>query len=265
MKKIWGILVKYFTKALEFVYNLLEKILEAIINAADSIRIFILPIIILFAIGIVTIPFLFLLIFTGPGAFLLLATIVIFSISILGRSVLNSFKRIKYAQINFLYDYASYKIKNEGKNKNYQAYKDEYDEIQRRKFEEELRKEEERRRERQREQEKQWREFFEQNFGGYRDFQAGYGGNQGSSGQSRPGAFIGFKEKYEEACDVLGVSYDSDFSTIKSAYRRLAKKYHPDISKERNSEEMFKKVNNAFDFLSEENIKRYKNMYGGRQ
>ena len=260
MKNIWGKIVYYFTKALEFIYDLVENILEVIINAADSIRLFIIPIVLFFVIGIVTIPLLLLLVFTGPGAFLLIATIVVFSISILGRSVLNSFRKVKYVQINFLYDYARYKMEDGVENKSYQFYKDKYDEIQRRKFEEELRREEERRRERQRQQEKQWREFFEQNFGGYSSSQGGYGGYQGSSSQGRPGAFVGFKQKYEEACDVLGVPYDADSSTIKAAYRKLAKKYHPDISKERHAEEMFKKVNNAFDFLSEENVRRYKNM-----
>ncbi|WP_311488146.1 DnaJ domain-containing protein [uncultured Helcococcus sp.] len=260
MKNIWGKIVYYFTKALEFIYDLVEKILEVIINAADSIRLFIIPIVLFFVIGIVTIPLLLLLVFTGPGAFLLIATIVVFSISILGRSVLNSFRKVKYVQINFLYDYARYEMEGGVENKSYQFYKDKYDEIQRQKFEEELRREEERRRERQRQQEKQWREFFEQNFGGYSSSQGGYGGYQGSSSQGRPGAFVGFKQKYEEACDVLGVPYDADFSTIKAAYRKLAKKYHPDISKERHAEEMFKKVNNAFDFLSEENVRRYKNI-----
>lgn len=95
MKNIWGKIVYYFTKALEFIYVLVENILEVIINAADSIRLFIIPIVLFFVIGIVTMPLLLLLIFTGPGVFLLIATIVVFSISILGRSVLNSFKKSK--------------------------------------------------------------------------------------------------------------------------------------------------------------------------
>ena len=154
MKNIWGKIVYYFTKALEFIYDLVENILEVIINAADSIRLFIIPIVLFFVIGIVTMPLLLLLIFTGPGVFLLIATIVVFSISILGRSVLNSFRKVKYAQINFLYDYARYKMEGGVENKSYQFYKDKYDEIQRQKFEEELRREEERRRERQRQQER---------------------------------------------------------------------------------------------------------------
>ena len=65
MKNIWGKIVYYFTKALEFIYVLVENILEVIINAADSIRLFIIPIVLFFVIGIVTMPLLLLLIFTG--------------------------------------------------------------------------------------------------------------------------------------------------------------------------------------------------------
>mgnify|MGYP002356867153 CR=1 FL=1 len=48
-----------------------------------------------------------------------------------------------------------------------------------------------------------------------------------------------FKDYYE----VLGVSPDADEKAIKSAYRRLARKYHPDVSKEAGAEEKFKAVN----------------------
>ncbi|MDE5651735.1 MAG: DnaJ domain-containing protein, partial [Ureaplasma sp.] len=38
---------------------------------------------------------------------------------------------------------------------------------------------------------------------------------------------------------------------IKSSYRRLAKKYHPDLNKSANAEEMFRKINSAYNLLLE--------------
>ena len=53
--------------------------------------------------------------------------------------------------------------------------------------------------------------------------------------------------------EVLGVSRNADAATIKKAYRKLAKKYHPD-SNEGNATaaERFKEVNEAYDVLSDE-------------
>ena len=56
-----------------------------------------------------------------------------------------------------------------------------------------------------------------------------------------------FKDYYE----VLGVSPDADEKAIKSAYRRLARKYHPDVSKEAGAEEKFKAVNEANEVLGD--------------
>ncbi len=51
--------------------------------------------------------------------------------------------------------------------------------------------------------------------------------------------------------ETLGVSKTADPKEIKSAYKSLAKKYHPDISKEEDSETKFKAVNDAYDVLSD--------------
>ena len=53
--------------------------------------------------------------------------------------------------------------------------------------------------------------------------------------------------------EVLGISKTADEKTIKKAYRKLAKKYHPD-SNEGNASaaEHFKEVNEAYDVLSDE-------------
>ncbi|MDX1588408.1 MAG: DnaJ C-terminal domain-containing protein [Oleiphilaceae bacterium] len=56
-----------------------------------------------------------------------------------------------------------------------------------------------------------------------------------------------FKDYYK----ILGVSEDADASQIKSAYRKLARKYHPDVSKEENAEERFKDVSEAYEVLKD--------------
>lgn len=56
-----------------------------------------------------------------------------------------------------------------------------------------------------------------------------------------------FKDYYQ----ILGVAPDTDEKTIKSAYRRMARKYHPDVSKEPGAEEKFKAANEAHEVLSD--------------
>ncbi|OKH23966.1 molecular chaperone DnaJ [Chroogloeocystis siderophila] len=51
--------------------------------------------------------------------------------------------------------------------------------------------------------------------------------------------------------EILGVSRDADKEEIKRAYRRLARKYHPDVNKEAGAEERFKEINRAYEVLSE--------------
>ncbi len=50
---------------------------------------------------------------------------------------------------------------------------------------------------------------------------------------------------------IMGVSKDASEKDIKSAYRKLARKYHPDISKEPNAEEQFKEMGEAYEVLKD--------------
>ncbi len=50
---------------------------------------------------------------------------------------------------------------------------------------------------------------------------------------------------------ILGISRDASKEEIKRAYRRLARKYHPDVNKESGAEERFKEINRAYEILSE--------------
>ncbi|MBS1225565.1 MAG: cytochrome biosis protein [Proteobacteria bacterium] len=55
--------------------------------------------------------------------------------------------------------------------------------------------------------------------------------------------------KYQDYYQILGVSRDASAEDIKKAYRRLARKYHPDVSKEAGAEERFKEVAEAYEVL----------------
>ena len=57
---------------------------------------------------------------------------------------------------------------------------------------------------------------------------------------------------------VLGVSKDSTDAEITKAYRKLARKYHPDLNKTKEAEEKFKDISEAYDVLSnKENRQKY--------
>ena len=62
--------------------------------------------------------------------------------------------------------------------------------------------------------------------------------------------------------DVLGISKNATEAEIKTAYREMAKKYHPDISKEENAEEKFKEVQEAYSVLSDPEKRANYDNYG---
>lgn len=63
--------------------------------------------------------------------------------------------------------------------------------------------------------------------------------------------------------EVLGVDKSADESTIKKAYRQLAKKYHPDMNPgDKEAEAKFKEVNEAYDVLSDPDKKAKYDQYG---
>jgi curved DNA-binding protein len=62
--------------------------------------------------------------------------------------------------------------------------------------------------------------------------------------------------------ETLEVSENASESEIKKAYRKLARKYHPDICKEADCEEKFKEINAAYEILSDKEKKEQYDMYG---
>jgi curved DNA-binding protein len=57
--------------------------------------------------------------------------------------------------------------------------------------------------------------------------------------------------KYKDYYKILDVPRDASDDAIKKAYRRLARKYHPDVSKEANAKERFQDVSEAYETLKD--------------
>lgn len=66
------------------------------------------------------------------------------------------------------------------------------------------------------------------------------------------------KDYYE----VLGISRSASDADIKSAFRKLAKQYHPDVNKEPDAAEKFKEVQEAYSVLSDEGKRKQYDQYG---
>lgn len=62
---------------------------------------------------------------------------------------------------------------------------------------------------------------------------------------------------------ILGITPDSEFVEVKTAYRRLARKYHPDINKAPDSIKKFKDIQEAYETLSDNQKRKNYNMVNG--
>ena len=68
--------------------------------------------------------------------------------------------------------------------------------------------------------------------------------------------------EFQDYYAVLGVPRTADEKQIKSAYRKLARKFHPDVNKEAGAEEQFKRVNEAYEVLSDSEKRAQYDKYG---
>jgi molecular chaperone DnaJ len=62
--------------------------------------------------------------------------------------------------------------------------------------------------------------------------------------------------------DLLGVSRDADADSLKRAYRRLARQYHPDINKDPGAEDRFKEIGRAYEVLSDPQTRARYDQFG---
>ena len=62
--------------------------------------------------------------------------------------------------------------------------------------------------------------------------------------------------------EVLGIEKSATDAEIKSAFRRLAKQYHPDVNKEPDAEAKFKEIQEAYAVLSDENRRKQYDQFG---
>lgn len=181
---------------------------------------------------------------------------------ILGQSFISWLEYIQYSATEFLKDYSDY-LSDDEKTK-YKSFNEYGNQYYRMKEEEERKRREEYRRQQQEQWEERFREFYERT---YQERQYHYpgGGYQSTGNNSHSNPFTDFTRQYEEAIKTLGLSTDADKYEIRLQYRKLAKKYHPDISKEPDAKEKFQQINNAYDFLSDDNIERYERIKNQRR
>ena len=262
LKKTWGNILYIIAKIVSVVFDVFIGVVEFIVRIVISVGRGVL--------GIISMGGCLLIMILGPA--LLLNPLTLFGIvfllifPILGTKFISYLKYIKYMVTEYLFDHADNLIK--GKKVEFGTF-NEYGSKYRRIEEEKRRREQQ---QRQAEQQREWEERFRKwaeyqnaqrgssGYGGY----SSYGGNYQNTeyGNSYVNPNIEFKSKYEKSCDLLGVSYDSDKYQIKLAYRKKAKEYHPDLNKSPDATVVFQQINNAYEFLSDDNIERYKNIRG---
>lgn len=68
--------------------------------------------------------------------------------------------------------------------------------------------------------------------------------------------------KSKDFYEILGVDRNASDDEIKKAYRRLARKYHPDVNKEHGAEDKFKEIQKAYETLSDSQKRQQYNQFG---
>lgn len=257
MNQIIGGFLKGLANVLGFFFDFLIAIVEVIVNLADGIRQIIA--------AILSFGCFFIFIFPGwifATPFVLPLLLFALLAPFLGSQAVSFLKYGRYTVTEYLTDQGDYLIS--GKARTFDSmggYSAKYQRMET----ERMRREQQ---ERQRQQQEEWNRRFQNWYDQARNQQTGgyYGGGyyqQGGYQQSGPyyqDPTASFNKQYEESTRILGVPTTADKYEIKLAYRKKAKEYHPDLNKSPGATEMFQKINAAYEFLSDENIDRYKKM-----
>jgi curved DNA-binding protein len=68
--------------------------------------------------------------------------------------------------------------------------------------------------------------------------------------------------KFQDYYEILGVQRSADKSEIKKAYRKLARKYHPDVNQDGGNEDKFKQINEAYEVLKDDDKRQAYDRFG---
>ncbi len=257
MNKILGKILYIFTKALEGILDVAIRILETIILITKGVS---SGLFLLLSMGGCLFFILFAIplgvrVLSNPSALGIILFLLFFPV--LGGKFLTQLKKQKFLYTSFLFNLSNHLINPSAyPYKSFSTYKQSYEQA-----EEDYRKEQERRYyEQQQQKQRAWNEQFNQgrsqgNQGSRFYYRTGSGGqwshHQGGSNHSFGGAQVNHQKKYKESLDLLEVSEGADDKQLKMAYRKKAKKYHPDINKDSNATRKFQEINDAYKFLSD--------------
>lgn len=253
MDKIYGNFFKGVGVALDYIFEFLIAVFSLLTELSRSFRSLLLSVLFFggcFIFLILWIPMSFR---STGGVPWPLIVILILVFPIIGSLAVTRLKYIQYMVTEYFYERADYYLL--GKEVTYETMGD-YGSRYKRRMEAERRRKE-------RAQAAFEEELFRRQFEAFFNQQQNYGGYDGGAySGAQSGYDGGFKEKYEAAIRRLGLHVDADKYEIRLAYKRLAKKYHPDLNPEEDTTKVFQEINAAHDFLTDDAVARYKRMYG---
>lgn len=252
MGKFFGKILHIFATILGNIFNFLINVMNVITMTFEGIRQFLL---LIFFFGCSTFFFLPFVALALPGKWWT-AIFIILIIPILGPKFISMLRYLNYTITEWMYDRADTLIT--GKKVGYDSISDYANKYKFDREQERRKAAEEAARARQEEMNRRFEEMF-RDFT-YTTYNQGSWQNYNHQGYGQA-TDLGFKERYEKACRTLELDYNPDIYQVKLNYRKLAKKYHPDINKEQGATEKFQEINDAYEFLTEENINKYKSNY----